>query len=233
MSYILDALKKAEAQRETGTVPGLGSSQGSHSTYISYTSNARPWWLVALVLGVLLLLVLALWVWRQPPPVGAPLPVAAVVAPMPAVAPVPVAAPVVPVASTPLPPDVHIKPPQTTLFRPVAEPLAAVVPPTPAPVPLPTAAKPVPAPSAPVGNPPRTTAGIPLLQDLPDGLRRQIPPLAISGAIYSDAPSEWTLIVNDQVLGRGSQVTPEVRLEEISATSAVFNFRGQRFRIDH
>ena len=224
MSYILDALKKAEAERETGTVPGLGSSQGSHSTYITYSSGTRPWWLVALVLGVLLLLVLALWVWRQPQLAATPVVPAA---PPPAAVVAPVAVPAT------VPADVRMNPPQTTLFRPVAEPPAA---------PAPVAAKPAPAatqgsatpPAADASKPQRAlVAGIPLLQDLPEGLRRQIPPLAISGAIYSDAPAEWTLIVNDQVLGRGSQVTPEVRLEDISATSAVFNYKGQRFRVEH
>ena len=76
------------------------------------------------------------------------------------------------------------------------------------------------------------TPSVPALAELPESLRRQLPPLAIHGAVFSDAPPEWTLLVNDQVLGRGGQVTPELRLEEVSASSAVFSFRGQRFRID-
>jgi general secretion pathway protein B len=72
-----------------------------------------------------------------------------------------------------------------------------------------------------------------MFNELPDNLRRQMPTLAISGAIYSDSPAEWTLIVNDQVLSKGSQVAPDLRLEDISATSATFNFKGQRFRVEH
>jgi general secretion pathway protein B len=87
--------------------------------------------------------------------------------------------------------------------------------------------------SKPATAPSRTAAGtVPLLQDLPDSLRRQIPALNISGSIYSDSPAEWTLIVNDQVLAKGGQVAPELRLEEIGPSSAVFNFRGQRFRME-
>jgi general secretion pathway protein B len=71
-----------------------------------------------------------------------------------------------------------------------------------------------------------------MLSELPEPMRRQIPALNISGAVYSDSPPEWTLIINDQLMGKGSQVAPDVRLEEISGSSAVFNFRGQRFRID-
>jgi general secretion pathway protein B len=85
------------------------------------------------------------------------------------------------------------------------------------------------APSVPIRS---ASGGVPILNELPDALRRQIPALNISGAIYSDAPPEWTLIINDQVMGKGSQVAPDVRLEEITASSAVFNFKGQRFRIE-
>jgi general secretion pathway protein B len=71
-----------------------------------------------------------------------------------------------------------------------------------------------------------------MLSELPDAMRRQIPALNISGAVYSDSPPEWTLIINDQLMGKGSLVAPDVRLEEISGSSSVFNFKGQRFRID-
>jgi len=70
------------------------------------------------------------------------------------------------------------------------------------------------------------------MADLPESLRRQMPAITISGAVYSDSPPEWTLVVNDQVLGRGGMVAPELRLEEVSGSSAVFSFRGQRFRMD-
>jgi general secretion pathway protein B len=71
-----------------------------------------------------------------------------------------------------------------------------------------------------------------MLGELPEPMRRQIPALNISGAVFSDAPPEWTLIINDQLMGKGSQVAPDVRLEEINANSAVFNFKGQRFRME-
>jgi general secretion pathway protein B len=108
---------------------------------------------------------------------------------------------------------------------PVASPIAAI-PPEPPAKPL-AAANP-----APNTSPRSASTGIPLYSELPDSLRRQMPALAISGAIYSDSPAEWTLIINDQVLGKGSQVAPDLRLEDISATSATFNFKGQRFRME-
>jgi general secretion pathway protein B len=76
-------------------------------------------------------------------------------------------------------------------------------------------------------------AAVPLLGDLPEGLRREIPPLAISGSVYSANPAQRLLLVNNQVLSQGSQAAPGVNLEEIHAKSSVFSFRGTRFRVAH
>ncbi len=219
MSYILEALKKAESERECGQVPGLNTAQ--HSRTLRYGHPARPWWL----LGLVLLLALAYGLWRQS---GATLPNGALTStPTPAASAATVAV-AVPVQA--LPPAVAA-PFSATPLSAVAHVQAKVVA---APTGLARDAGPmsaVPLEAQPKSAPPQA-AGLPLLQELPDSLRRQIPALHISGAIYSDSPSEWTLIINDQVLAKGSLVAPELRLEEIGANSAVFNFRGQRFRLE-
>lgn len=67
MSYILEALKRADAQRTRGTVPGLGAqSLGAGTAYARSTRTVNfavwPW----LGLGLLVLaLVLGLWWWQQ------------------------------------------------------------------------------------------------------------------------------------------------------------------------
>jgi general secretion pathway protein B len=267
MSYILDALKKAESERERGAVPGLSSAQTNQSTFIHYGSDQRPWWLVALVLGVLLAVVVAVWAWRQATP--APLVVltnppatpttqvvvppeakatAAAVqksegpsrAPVLAQTPAPVAAKASPLeaaASTVAHVQAKVAPASISPTLP-ATPVTPATPakPTQTAVPVPPAAPVAPEPvskPAPVATPIRSASGgVPMLSELPEAMRRQIPALNISGAVYSDSPPEWTLIINDQLMGKGSQVAPDVRLEEISGSSAVFNFKGQRFRMD-
>jgi general secretion pathway protein B len=77
------------------------------------------------------------------------------------------------------------------------------------------------------------SVGAPLLGDLPEDLRRQIPALAITGVVYSENPAQRLLLVNNQVLTQGSVVAPELTLEEIQAKSSVFVFRGTRFRVAH
>ena len=261
MSYILDALKKAESERERGAVPGLNSTQANQTTYIQYGSDQRPWWLVALVLGLLLALVAAVWLWRQAGVGPATAPATPIVAPaVPSATPaIPIAAPASPtVASVPVsnpaptPAPVVSKVDKIVPLEAAASTVAHVQakvtppstgqPPAAAKAPVASAAAPVPAavaPVAPVSKPaPVSTpirsalGGVPMLSELPEPMRRQIPALNISGAVYSDAPPEWTLIINDQLMGKGSLVAPDVRLEEITGSSAVFNFRGQRFRID-
>jgi general secretion pathway protein B len=74
---------------------------------------------------------------------------------------------------------------------------------------------------------------VPMLTELPETIRRLIPALSINGAIFSESPRQWALLVNDQVLSPGSLAAPELTLEEISASSSVFNFRGTRFRVDY
>jgi general secretion pathway protein B len=264
MSYILDALKKAESERERGAVPGLNSTQANQTTYIQYGSDQRPWWLVALVLGLLLALVAAVWLWRQAGVGPATQSTTPIVAPaVPSATPaIPIAAPASPtVASAPVsnpaptPSPVVSKVDKTVPLEAAASTVAHVQakvtppstnqPPAAAKAPVASAAAPVPAAvapaapvepvskPAPVSTPIRSAlGGVPMLSELPEPMRRQIPALNISGAVYSDAPPEWTLIINDQLMGKGSLVAPDVRLEEITGSSAVFNFRGQRFRID-
>jgi general secretion pathway protein B len=77
------------------------------------------------------------------------------------------------------------------------------------------------------------SADAPLLSELPEDIRRQISPMTINVAVYSDNPGQRVLLVNQQVLTQGSQAVPEVSLEEIRARSSVFSFRGTRFRLAH
>jgi general secretion pathway protein B len=60
-----------------------------------------------------------------------------------------------------------------------------------------------------------------------------MPPLAITGAVYSDNPAQRLLLINGQVLPQGSTVTPEVTLEDIGERHSVLSFRGTRFRLAH
>lgn len=225
MSYILEALKKAEAEREQGAIPSLTTGQASSNTYVEFASQRKSWWLLVVPFA---LLALAWWVWsaRTSGSIAGPaaLPVSVSVAvPVPAVqVPTPAATPAATTAAMPAPSPA----PTPAAVIPTAKPASPTSVAAPPQTPEPAAS---PAPVAPVRS---ASGGIPILAELPESVRRQIPPINISGAVNSDSPVDWALIINDQVLSKGSQVAPDLRLEEVSASSAVFNFKGQRFRID-
>ena len=73
---------------------------------------------------------------------------------------------------------------------------------------------------------------IPRLAELTNAIRRQIPLLTINGVAYSESAREKVLLVNDQILSPGGQLTPDIRLEEIGENTVTFSLRGQYFRID-
>ncbi|MEY8876495.1 MAG: hypothetical protein AB9M60_08305, partial [Leptothrix sp. (in: b-proteobacteria)] len=79
MSYILDALRKADAERGRGRLPGL-HSQGGTPVYVDrrLLHGANPWlWIVAGLIALLVLLVGAWLAGRTSGPAAPPTPVAA------------------------------------------------------------------------------------------------------------------------------------------------------------
>jgi len=239
MSYILDALKRADAERERGAVPGLHARQVT-SPVIQRADRrqTRIWMAIAALLALAGLVAASLWMWRTP---DAPVRLAVVepaapapVAQTPVAQPAP-AAPAPPVAAT----SIGAAPPATpstapavskAVPRPVPVPVARPVtapPPQPKPKPDPVAKE------APSQAAPTATPAVRAFADLPEDLRRQIPPLTITGTVYSKNPANRLLLVNNQVLPQGSLAASEVTLEEIQAKSSVFSFRGMRFRVAH
>ena len=163
MSYILDALQRADAERGRGNVPGLHARQ--LPTALEEAAAARTGLRRPLVWGGLLVLVLAatvagLWMWRSPASPSAPVVTATASQTAPATTPVagpplPAAVPVVP--AVPVAPVVSPAAPTA----PTATPPAALAPSAPASVGAPPAppatvqaaavarAAPQPAPTAP------------------------------------------------------------------------------------
>jgi general secretion pathway protein B len=220
MSYILDALKRADAERERGVVPGLYARQLTSAGATKRTAGSK---LILIACGTALLLgamAVALWLGRAAPD-SSPRVVPDLTAAKPAPAPVVRPSEVVATLQTPV--------------QQQAPALAATPPPAPAPavaaIPA-TTAPAAPTPKATASTPP-VSAAAPLLAELSDDIRRQIPALSITGAVYSDNPGQRLLLVNNQVLPQGSLAAPEVTLEVIGTKSSTFSFRGNRFRLQH
>lgn len=210
MSYILDALKKADAERERGGVPGLHARPATAATAPRNTSQRTGVWLALTaalaVAGAVVALSPAPVVQQSAPAITAPAPAPTVSIAESRVAPAPAAAKPEP-----------RKPPRPAVRTAAnAKPASSKLEDTPA-----AAASAV------------AVAVAPLLGELPQDIRSQIPALAISGSVYSDNPSQRLLLVNGQVLPQGSAVAPDVTLVEIRVGSSEFSFRGTRFRLAH
>ena len=241
MSYILEALKKAQAERQLGNAPTIHAPAPSYAPPRAGQGAQRRY----LALGVGLVVVAAAVALLWPRLAGEPpVRLAAVTQP--------VAAPVIAPAIAPA-----VVPTTTTVSAPVATPApAAAVVPAPAPAPVvqpapapvvearPVRTKPAPAPVAPPSPPPREAAPAPVvvaaqpggdeplrtLQQLPDTLQREIPKVAFGGYIYSPTPGESLLLVDKMLRREGEEVAPGLVLERLTPKAAVMNYRGTRYR---
>ena len=232
MSYILDALKRADAERERGAVPGLHARQPTNQALPGTRRMPQRVWMAVAALLTLAGLVAA-GLWFRPAP-DAAVPPAALesatpkpLAPAPLAQPAPALAPLPATAAPPLPPQ-----PAVTASRPASKPATkpAVVARA-APVAAQSTPSPKADPAARDAASPDAPPAVRLLRDFPEDLRRQIPALVITGTVYSKNPEKRLLLVNNQVLSQGSLAAPEVTLEDIQPKSSVFSFRGTRFRV--
>ena len=211
MSYILQALKKAEAERGLGRVPGLETPAPLASA--SGSSPARWWPWLALAFLASAVLAAALWWWW--PAARAVQVVAVVQAPpaMPAAPATPVQPPP-PVAAAP----VHVLQPP---------PPAVAIVPTPAPTPTPAAAQAPPSPVLAASQSAAKPAPAPPLQPWPTGAGW--PSLSVSGSVYADEPAQRLLIVNGQVLREGDAASTDLTLVSIGPKSAVLRYKGATY----
>ncbi len=222
MSYILDALRKADAERERGAVPGI------HAQPIfagAAPSGARPparAWLWALLAGLGVLIAAGLWVGlRGSSPAPAPVPTAQAVTPAPVVAPNPLPPPPPAVAA--------VAPPRAAAATPPVRARRA----EPEPKPDPVAQKPA-AKTAAAEASPKEAAGadrVYTLKELPDDVRRQLPQLSVGGSMYSKTPADRILIINGSVLHEGDKIGPDLVLQQIKLKAAVLEFKGYRYAI--
>jgi len=103
---------------------------------------------------------------------------------------------------------------------------AGLAPPRDAPVRA--AAKPASAASIPAAD-----ARIYAFNELPESVRRELPPLAIGGSIYSDSASSRFLIINGRIFHENDRIAPDLTLEQIKLKAAVLRYKGYRYGITY
>jgi general secretion pathway protein B len=229
MSYILDALRKAEAERRMGSTPDTPAAPLFHDAQAGRGSGWRGnRWLWVLLAGAGGALAAAAWLqWESwtptNTPTSMPAPSATAVASAPradppaAPAPVAVPEPASEPASAPAATVTMHEPPP-----PVAE---AARPAAPAPrsrtAPDHVAAK---------SDDKPKSAPIATLRELPAEIQRQIPPLSVSGYIYAANPADRSVLINRKLLREGDEVAPGLTLEKLLPNGLVLNYKGYRYR---
>lgn len=212
MSFILDALRKSELERQRQSGPSIAELPVAHD------DRRLPRALLAI--GVLLVInvgVLLFFLLRDtgaaPPAVETASTAVAVAAAPVAVTPIPAQADVAPAGDLPVV-DAPVTEPET-----MAE--ATLPPPAPDPTLLPEASvtySPGPAESLP-----------PPVADLPAQVTAGLPELSMDLHIYSDDPAKRAVFINGRRYQRGGVLVEGPTVEEINREGAVLSYRGQRF----
>lgn len=221
MSTILDALRRAEQERQRGAVPSVHGPASVLAPALSGQSGAREsaWrWAVAVALMLAAALAALAWWWgpeRAPAPPAAVAKGAVVTSPVsPAASPTPEppAAPA-PVRQTPTP---KAQPPRAPTVT--AEPATRARP------------KPPAAPAKPPEAPAKVAGAGPVFapRDLPASVRAELPSLRIAGITWSSNARLRMAIVNEQVLHEGEAAAPGLVLQAIEPARTLWTFRGYR-----
>lgn len=221
MSFILDALRKSELERQRQSGPSIAE--------LPIARDDRRMPLALLAIGVLLAVnagVLLYFMLRPEKPVVAaiettPAPVAAAPA---------TAAPIAsaPAATAPQPLPAELPPATDATLGDEGAPIAPAMPdasPPPAPDPtlLPGASVTyAPAPAA--DNPPS-------IDQLPAQATAGMPALSVDLHIYTDDPAKRAVFINGRRYQRGAVLAEGPTVEEITREGVVLSYHGQRFQL--
>lgn len=232
MSYILDALKKSEAQRHAGKIPTVVAPQG---VQIEAAHGSRPGLLLWIAVALAIALGAGWWV-RQfiyhpdregvAPPVDRRTPAADAGSAAPALPPASAvsgeAIPRLKLASS-LPAR------EPAAATPIAGSAKAAGQPTAQPA-TQAARTPAAAPPAHDAPAPAPVRGVVVpYANLPPAIRQSLPPLVVGG--FAAGESGGTMVmVDDKLVREGDEVAPGIRVEKILVDGAEFAYKGYRFR---
>lgn len=213
MSYILDALKKAEAERRMGApMMGMPAAPANPVASPAAARHASVWrtpWPWAAITSICALLIGFTW-W-----------------------PAPSRAPQQMQASAPAPSPTSVQ----------AQTLAAVLPPASSSstvetkerpkTPEPKSIKPKEKKRAIAEGPKTPEPPIATLHELPDNIQREIPPLSIGGYIYTDNKAGRSVLINGRLVRDGAEIAPGLTLERMMPNGMVLNYKGYRYRTSY
>ena len=259
MSYILDALRKSEQQRQLGAAPGL------LTVHLTPEATQPAFLMYGLIAATLMAAGVAIGWWRpwqqtqgfsaaeivtaetresRPRPLPEPLPVLPEITPKPKRE-KPVQKSPTAVNPVPSPGLAHARQ-GTDLRAKAAAETRKLLPQTVAAIPEKTAT-----PGREVANMPAVEKAVTSSQDkpanaapadaaqqqkvismaeLPPVIQQELPAMSIPLHTYSSTPKERIVGINDRLLQEGDYVAPGVKLEEIAPDSVIFSYKKYLFR---
>jgi general secretion pathway protein B len=229
MSYILDALRKSDQQRQRGATPTLLTAQESaaeprQSAYLIYGLIAAGLVGAGIVIG---------WLhpWQSEPPTPAGEAVAA--KPLGSGPRQTATAPVAPAPGSVSPgmtgnqarerpapslssAETRGTPPKAVTTS-SAEALARV--------------QEITVSAGPTGlSDPTQEQKVMTMGELPPSIRQELPSMQISLHLYSTRPKNSYVSINSRMLQEGEDLAPGIRLEQITPDGMIFSYKGYRFR---
>lgn len=236
MSYILDALKKSDQQRQRGATPTLQAAQ------VTVAAPKRPMLIYYGLLAAVLLVTGIIIGWLRPwqpeqPPFGtetiaveSPILISQQAAPAPLTTP-----PEMPAKTAQEFPAPNLTPTGQTVtvagaMKPNNPALDSAMTPSSA---TPGAAAPIPdktmPKSASIAGVAQEQKAIPM-DELPLQIQREIPAMTVQLHAYSNDPSERLVSINSIRLREGGSLMLGLRLEQITPDGMIFSYKGYRFQ---
>jgi len=219
VSYILEALKKAELQRGIGQVPGIGSEHEKPTRPVT-----GKWLWIGAAFLVLNLALLTVLLWPDSdldtgnyysPELSQPDPVVQEPAQENAPTPAPLSSPPVVPAAVPV----------------VPEPVPQSAPVVESSVPAGLVAEQV-RDIQPVEEAARDINSLPVWPQIPDHLFQQLTGgIRLDVHVYGDLPQDRFVLINLQKYHEGDQLQEGPLLDEITPEGVILSFQGQQFRV--
>lgn len=77
-----------------------------------------------------------------------------------------------------------------------------------------------------------STANVVAISDIPDHVRKNIPGIAFEGHVYSSVPERRSIMINGHKRREGDTIGSDLTVKEITPDGAEFEFQGYRFRLN-
>jgi general secretion pathway protein B len=63
----------------------------------------------------------------------------------------------------------------------------------------------------------------------PASVQREMPGISLSFLVYSDNAAERMVSINGKMMREGQEISPDMKLDEITPNGVILSYRGHRF----